>query len=108
MKNTKDKELTNEKEKNLIIFEGKTGIKNNSSSSLNSIIQILFHLDHFNLRYYNPEHINNCLLNPNQCISCVMNKIMNGLFSNNYKEGININSFKNFFGKKNKIFLSNK
>jgi uncharacterized UBP type Zn finger protein len=108
IQNTKDKELTNEKEKNLIIFEGKTGIKNNSTSSLNSIIQILFHLDHFNLRYYNPEHINNCLLNPNQCISCVMNKIMNGLFSNNYKEGININSFKNFFGKKNKIFLSNK
>ena len=102
----KKKEINNEfneefeKGYNLLKLEGKNGILNYTNTSyLNSIIQVIFSLEVFNLRYLNPDHINDCYKeDPRKCLSCLMNKMMEGLYTYKYIKGINTDSFRAFFG----------
>jgi len=65
-------------------------------------------LEDFNIRYLNPDHINDCYKDdPNKCFSCLMNKMMEGLYSFKYKNGINTDSFRAFFGNYNSQLLLN-
>ena len=97
------------KEHKLLPLDGKTGISNYTNTSyLNSIIQVIFSFEDFHERYLNPDHINDCYKeDPHQCFSCLMNKMMEGLYSYKYIKGINTDSFRTFFGNYNNRLLLN-
>lgn len=114
---------------------GNTGLENlGNSCYMNSILQILFSLEHFQKLYLDNalEHLNTCSNDPQNCFLCQMSKIMYGLHSGvysnklirkvptlqtdgtttlveeEYQKGIKPSSFKHFFNKGHKEFSTNK